>query len=90
VSEDASRTSSLIPHPLFIELQCNPITKNAFVDVGMWEKIVLNLLSNSFKYTLKGGVALTLEQVNRYRIEFIDWLIDKMSVTLKRMVIQLF
>ncbi len=32
----------------------------AFIDRQMWEKIVFNLLSNAFKYTLKGTVSLQL------------------------------
>ena len=30
----------------------------------MWEKIVLNLLSNAFKFTFEGEVAISLKLVN--------------------------
>lgn len=36
-------------------------TLEVFVDKQMWEKIVLNLLSNAFKYTLEGEISLSLE-----------------------------
>lgn len=32
----------------------------AYVDTEMWEKIVLNLLSNAFKYTLKGKIRIVV------------------------------
>lgn len=31
-----------------------------YVDVDMWEKIVLNLLSNAFKYTLEGEIEVSI------------------------------
>src|ERR1700745_87096 len=30
----------------------------------MWEKVVLNLLSNAFKFTLKGRIEVSLRRVN--------------------------
>lgn len=35
---------------------------DVYVDPEMWEKIVLNLLSNAFKYTLQGSITVTLRQ----------------------------
>src|SRR6202000_1460080 len=31
-----------------------------YVDREMWEKILLNLVSNAFKYTLEGGIAVSV------------------------------
>jgi PAS domain S-box-containing protein len=41
---------------------CMPVKQEVFVDVDMWEKIVLNLLSNAFKYTRKGGITITVSE----------------------------
>jgi PAS domain S-box-containing protein len=41
-------------------VDCEPLPEPAYVDRAMWEKIVLNLLSNAFKYTLDGEVAVSL------------------------------
>ncbi len=42
-------------------VDCPETSEPAFVDPVMWEKIVLNLLSNAFKFTAKGRVSLSLK-----------------------------
>jgi PAS domain S-box-containing protein len=42
-----------------------PPAGEAFVDREMWEKIVLNLLSNAFKFTLAGGIDVELRREAR-------------------------
>ncbi|GER90527.1 hypothetical protein KDW_46890 [Dictyobacter vulcani] len=45
-----------------LTVECPPLPELVYVDQEMWEKIVLNLLSNAFKYTLKGEISVTLQQ----------------------------
>ncbi|HXX18067.1 MAG TPA: ATP-binding protein, partial [Candidatus Acidoferrum sp.] len=45
-------------------VECQPIAEPVYVDRDMWEKIVLNLLSNAYKFTFEGEVALTLKPVD--------------------------
>jgi signal transduction histidine kinase len=49
---------------LRFEVDCPPLPEPAFVDPEMWEKIVLNLLSNAFKFTLEGSVRVGLRAVD--------------------------
>ncbi len=43
-------------------VDCQPLAEPVWVDAAAWEKVVFNLLSNAFKYTLEGGVTLRLRQ----------------------------
>ncbi len=44
-------------------IDCPPLTQAAYVDRDMWEKIVLNLLSNAFKFTFEGEIEISLREV---------------------------
>ena len=44
-------------------VDCPPLAQLIYVDHEMWEKIVLNLLSNAFKYTFEGEIRICLQQV---------------------------
>ncbi|HET8798068.1 MAG TPA: ATP-binding protein, partial [Thermoanaerobaculia bacterium] len=47
---------------LTLTLDLQPLSEPVYVDRPMWEKVVLNLLSNAFKFTFEGGIALTLRE----------------------------
>jgi len=48
-------------------IDCAPLPEPAYVDRDMWEKIVLNLLSNAFKYTLEGEIGISLSRSARWQ-----------------------
>ena len=46
---------------LNLVVDCSPLPQAVWVDREMWEKVVLNLLSNAFKFTFQGDIQVRLE-----------------------------
>ena len=60
-SELASAFRSLVENAgLNLKVDCPPLSEQAFVNRVSWEKIVLNLISNAFKFTFDGEIEVSL------------------------------
>jgi len=50
--------SSLEKAGLTLDVDCPPLPRTVMLDRDMWEKVILNLLSNAYKFTYRGGVRI--------------------------------
>ena len=62
-AELASLFRSAIEHAgMKLVIDCPPLSEKVYVDREMWEKIVLNLMSNAFKFTFEGEISVSLKE----------------------------
>ena len=47
---------------LAFDVRCASLAQSVWVDRDMWEKVILNLVANAFKFTLQGGIEVRLEE----------------------------
>jgi len=49
---------------LRLMINCPTLTEPVYIDTEMWEKIVLNLVSNAFKFTFEGEIEVSLHAID--------------------------
>ena len=53
---------------LTLIIKADAFVQPVYIDRSMWEKIVFNLLSNAFKYTLSGSITVELTADNKFAV----------------------
>ncbi|MFF8475138.1 SpoIIE family protein phosphatase [Streptomyces sp. NPDC015414] len=53
---------------LAFDVDCPPLREPVYVDRGLWEKVVLNLLSNALKFTFHGAVRVAVRETGGHAV----------------------
>ncbi|SDL96196.1 SpoIIE family protein phosphatase [Nonomuraea jiangxiensis] len=57
---------------LAFEVDCPSLDKPVYLDRGMWEKVILNLLSNALKFTFDGSVRVSVRPDDAHAVVTVE------------------
>lgn len=64
LTEDLASTfrSAIEKAGMQLVIHRGPVTDEVYVDIDMWERIIMNLVSNAFKYSQEGTIGIDIQQ----------------------------